>query len=263
MGLLRIALPSPMASCCRDYWILRSPLQGSDMFDISGPVSTLNEKSMTLKDRWSMNLWYIRMKIYDSSTILWYSTIHDSEWVHFHGLTTVFSLWCSRLWVWKFVKDNAFLSGFGKPSWLHIWQAHTRPFAILVAVSMVVNLMTQITSSVWTKHMLYMWAISALFQSREPYRLGQPWWTDGSFFAKNINSSLNDPTIPSPNQLQDAKASHVTRNERPRLAENDDRLTTTGEILWGTSGNLSTLSDLVSDGQVDQMLWLVMVGAAE
>lgn len=48
--------------------------------------------------------------------------------------------------------------------------------------------------------------------------------------------------------------SHVTRNERPRLAENDDRLTTTGEILWGTSGNLSTLSDLVSDGQVDQML---------
>lgn len=48
--------------------------------------------------------------------------------------------------------------------------------------------------------------------------------------------------------------SHVTRNEHPRLAENDDRLTTTGEILWGTSGNLSTLSDLVSDGQVDQML---------
>lgn len=85
-------------------------------------------------------------------------------------------------------------------------QVYTRPFAILVAVSMVVNLMTQITSSVWTKHMLYMWAISALFQSPEPYRLGQPWWTDGSFFAKNINSSLNDPPIPSPNQLQDAKA---------------------------------------------------------
>ena len=186
------------------------------------------------RDRWSMNLWYIRMKIYDSSTILWYSTIHDSEWVHFHGLTTVFSLWCSRLWVWKFVKDNAFLSGFGKPSWLHIWQAHTRPFAILVAVSMVVNLMTQITSSVWTKHMLYMWAISALFQSREPISSWPTMMDRWLFFCKKhqfIPERSDDSITQSTARCK--SHSHVTRNERPRLAENDDRLTTTGEILWG------------------------------